>query len=473
MSFLLNSGQPWVGRAVRALRPGNRPPVALPDTLSLPQDSGATQVIVLGNDFDPEGGTLSVIAASADLGTVAINPDNTLSYTPPGGYTGPATVTYTIQDDQGLTRSAAVAITVSAPQLSITVEADNTLTVTADPGLIDITVTQPAGFAGTRQADTSDLATGPVNLVPPVISGTPDPGQVLSAANGLWIYDRGAGTPVQSWQWRRDGADIATETGASYTAVAGDSATAITVVETMTDAFGSRGATSAAVGSVFAPSGDAQLIGWWDASDAATITASGTTVSSWADKAGGAALTQTAAPQMPETGVRLLNGLNVLDFDGGRLLEAARTFPASGDVAFHMALEIDSISNLYEAVLAVKATNDLQIDAGSSLQFDGRINPVGIGAITNLTGGPFSGGMILSVILDMTGAGTIEVFIADVSRGSTGYSAPLDATAALHIMTNRSKNAWVNGAVAEVVVTGDVTNRAQYQAYLSAKWGIT
>jgi len=31
----------------------------------------------------------------------------------------------------------------------------------------------------------------------------------------------------------------------------------------------------------------------------------------------------------------------------------------------------------------------------------------------------------------------------------------------------------VNGAVAEVIVTGDVSNRSDIYAYLSAKWGAT
>ena len=66
------------------------------------------------------------------------------------------------------------------------------------------------------------------------------------------------------------------------------------------------------------------------------------------------------------TGMRTLNDGNVLDFDGTAFLERAEAEPASGDVAFHMALVIDSTANAFEAVLAVDATNDFQIDANDA-----------------------------------------------------------------------------------------------------------
>ena len=473
MPFILNAGQPWVGRPVRALVSGNRRPVALNDTMSLVQDSPATQIIVLGNDFDPENGTLDVVGASVDVGTVIINPNNTLSYTPPPSWVGTATIDYTIQDDVGQTSSAQVFVTVIAPTLSVDIEANNTLSVNAELGTITLTITDPATFAATYAVDTGDLASGPVNLVPPKIAGTFAAGEVLTATDGLWIYDIDAGGPGQNWQWRRNGVDISGATSAAYTVQASDITATLTAVESLTDANGARNVASAPAGNVFTPSDDPQLLGWWDASDVTTITQSGGAVSQWIDKAGGNALTQALAPQQPMTGTRSLFGMNVIDFGGGQLLDAPRTFPASGNVAFHMVLEVDSVSNLFEAVLAVEAANDFQIDANNSAQFDGRLNPTGIGAPVNLSGGPFTGPMIMSVVLDRTGAAQAEVFIADTSRGTMAYTTPIDATAALHLMTNRSKNAWIDGAVAEVIVTGDVTNREDYHGYLAPKWGLS
>ena len=76
---------------------------------------------------------------------------------------------------------------------------------------------------------------------------------------------------------------------------------------------------SARVGSTWTPESlGAALVGWWDASDAATITQSGGYVSAWGDKSPSArALTQATSTAQPLTGTRTLNGLNVLDFDGG------------------------------------------------------------------------------------------------------------------------------------------------------------
>ena len=68
----------------------------------------------------------------------------------------------------------------------------NDTEVIADTGAIDITVTAPAEFAGTWSFTVADLAAGPVNLVPPAISGTAAAGQVLSAADGLWASDTSA-----------------------------------------------------------------------------------------------------------------------------------------------------------------------------------------------------------------------------------------------------------------------------------------
>lgn len=474
MRDVLDPSVRWVGRAAFALARGNKRPVALDDALSVLKDSGPVTVAVLANDFDPEGQPLTLVSASAALGTAVAEADNTVTYTPPAGISGFDTVVYTIADDLGQTRDGQVNVTISDPQLSIDTLPDNTLAVTAETGLIDITVTNPAEFAGTWQADTADLVGGPVNLVPPAISGTAAVGNVLTAGPGLWIHDTGAGVPATGWQWRRGGSDIAGETGTSYTVAAGDIGPGVSVAETLTDGFGQRTAASAPVGVGFAPGDDAQLLGWWDAGDAATISQSAGAVNAWTDKAGGAALTQIDGTRQPLTGSRSLNGLNVLDFTSGDFMERALTVPASGDIAFHMALILDGAANAFEAILALEAAaNDFQVDANNAAQFDGRLNLAGAGTSVNLTGGPFSGAFILSVTFDRTGAGQAEVHVSNVLRAGTAYTASLDASAALHLMSNRSKNAFSPGAVGELIVTGDVGNRGQHHAYLAARWGLS
>lgn len=477
MRLLLDPPGLWIGRPGRQLRllQGNRAPVAIDDALTVLQDSGPVTVQVLTNDIDPEGGTLSLVSAYAALGTAVAEADDTVTYTPPPGVFGPDTIVYEIADDQNARNTGQVNVTITEPVLSVDQTPSNSLTVTSESGPIDITLSAPAVFAGTYQRDTAALTGGPVNLVAPDVSGTPDEGAVLDAVPGLWIHATEDAPVTRSWQWRRAGGAIAGATGGSYTVTAFDVGQGLSVTETLSDGAGQRSAQSATLGALPAPDSDAALLGWWDAADAATISATGGKVQSWADKAGGAPLTQGNASFEPLTGTRSLNGRNMLHFGGSPFLTRAQSVPVSGDIAFHMALILDPPTSAFEAVLALEATNDFQLDAASDTQFTGRLNVTGVGDDLSLTGGPFTGPLILSVVFDFSGAGQAEVFVNDVSRGVMTYTAALDASAALHVMSNRSLNADGHGALGDLIVTADVSGaaRAQHHAYLAAKWGIS
>lgn len=472
LSFLLDERR-LMGGARTVLAQGNAAPIAVDNAFEVVRGFGAVSISVMDNDVDPEGQPLTLVSAFAALGTAVAEADNTVTYTPPPAEVVVAdTIVYEIADVEDARDTGQVDITIIDPTVTVTAQSDNTIDVVAGAGPIDITVTDPAEFAGTYTADLADLATGPINLAPPSVSGTIEVGEVLSATDGLWIYDRSSSDPAQAWQWQRAGTDIPGETSTFYTVMSGDIGQGLTVVETLTDAFGSRSAASQSQ-SAFAPSTDTGLVAWWDADDATSITENGGAVSAWAPQTVGPILTQSGGARQPTTGVRTLAGRNVLDFDGGDYLDEALVLPTSGDVAFHMVLAVDNIDSAFAAVLAVDATNDFQIDANSDTQFDGRLNATGIAAATNLSGGPFSGAMVLSVVCDFTGTGQIEVYIGNVLRASTAYTTALDGTQMLHVMTNRSRNASINGAVAELVVTEEVTNRALYHSYLAGKWGLS
>ena len=471
-SFLVDNFCFLGGDRFQPLAQGNQPPIAVDDPFTVIRGAGPVSIAVLDNDVDPEGQPLTVVSAFAALGIAVVEADNTVTYTPPdAGAVTSDTVVYEIADVEDARSTGQIDITITDPVVAITTLANETFEVSASLLAIDITVIDPPEFAGIYTVDLAALATGPVNLVPPAVSGTVAAGQVLSAAEGLWIYDSTAGNPARDWQWQAGGSDIPGATATSYTVQPADVGQGVGVVETLTDANGSRSVSSTGSES-FAPSTDLALIDWWDAADGATITESAGAVSDWANKAAGPALVQTNGARQPTTGVRTLNGLNVIDFDGGDFLDQDIALPGSGDVAFHMVLEIDSTANEFEAVLAVDAVNDFQIDAGNATQFDGRLSAAGIAAAsTAFSGGPFVGLTFLSIICDFTGAGTIEVFVNGVLRASTAYTGPLDDAVDLRVMTNRANNARANGAVAELIVTGSTENRAEYHTYLTAKWG--
>ncbi len=94
--------------------PVNAAPVAIDDMATTLQDI-PVEINILTNDSDLDGDTLTVIDAQSENGTVTINPDGTVVFTPDNGFTGLGTITYTITDTNGNTATANVTIIVTAP----------------------------------------------------------------------------------------------------------------------------------------------------------------------------------------------------------------------------------------------------------------------------------------------------------------------------------------------------------------------
>jgi len=135
--------------------PVNDPPVANDDTATTQEDTPAVTIDVLANDTDIDNvgrylylDTFSVTDVSQGTnGSVTINPDSTLTYSPNENFYGSDTFTYTISDDKGRTDTARVNVTVnmvndaprftSAPVTTATAGALYTYDVNAedpDPG---------------------------------------------------------------------------------------------------------------------------------------------------------------------------------------------------------------------------------------------------------------------------------------------------------------------------------------------------
>ncbi|MDP1869767.1 MAG: Ig-like domain-containing protein, partial [Bradyrhizobium sp.] len=92
----------------------NDGPVAVDDIASTNEDTELLSINVLGNDSDVDGDTLSISGTPTALhGTVTVNPDNTLKYTPNANYNGSDTITYVVSDGNGGTDVGQVTITVN------------------------------------------------------------------------------------------------------------------------------------------------------------------------------------------------------------------------------------------------------------------------------------------------------------------------------------------------------------------------
>jgi large repetitive protein len=93
----------------------NAPPVARDDSASAPVRKTnaytARRIDVLANDSDPDGNldpaSVSIAAAPNKGGTVTVNADGTVSYTPKLKFRGKETFKYTVRDQAGALSNAA------------------------------------------------------------------------------------------------------------------------------------------------------------------------------------------------------------------------------------------------------------------------------------------------------------------------------------------------------------------------------
>ncbi|GLT20710.1 hypothetical protein GCM10007933_01610 [Zoogloea oryzae] len=180
-AYTVEDGQGGSANAVLTINiaGANTPPVASPDTASTDEDKPVT-FAVLGNDTDPEGDALTVTGATVDptKGTVTVNPDGTLSFTPATNVNGPVTITYTISDGHGGTTTGTATVNI-APQPDSATLGTGSGTVKEDTPAQSstsgtLTITDPDAGESTFKPQTS-------------VAGTY--GSFSIATNGAWTYD--------------------------------------------------------------------------------------------------------------------------------------------------------------------------------------------------------------------------------------------------------------------------------------------
>ncbi len=161
---------------------GNPVPVAVGDTMSTPLETPVT-FSPLGNDTDPDGDNLTVEAVGMpdNGGTVTVNPDGTVTYTPATGFSGTETFSYTVTDADGATDTAMVTVVVDgtvpgAPEVAkLPVSPTNNDGAAIAPVDVSTSFSDPTGdpltftAVGLPEGLSIDPTTG-------VISGTIDPG---------------------------------------------------------------------------------------------------------------------------------------------------------------------------------------------------------------------------------------------------------------------------------------------------------
>ena len=114
-------------------------PEANPDTATTAQGTPIT-IPVLGNDTDPDGTLPTLLGTPTSAnGTITVNPNGTIVFTPTPGFVGTATIDYTITDPTGLTDTSTVTVTVTP----VGTAPDGIVRGTAGDNLIDRSYIDP------------------------------------------------------------------------------------------------------------------------------------------------------------------------------------------------------------------------------------------------------------------------------------------------------------------------------------------
>jgi hypothetical protein len=115
----------------------NVAPVAVADS-AVAVWRGSVSIPVLANDTDADGDSLSIVSASADIGTVTVNAARTaVQFVSPGDFAGVAVITYVVTDNNGGMAVGTATVTVlenRAPVLG----ADSVVTVSGRPVTVNV-----------------------------------------------------------------------------------------------------------------------------------------------------------------------------------------------------------------------------------------------------------------------------------------------------------------------------------------------
>jgi hypothetical protein len=120
-NYVLSSNGTVIGEPGGSPTGGTQIPPTAVNVTAFTTENQPVTIAVLANDSAANGGRLSLASiGTPEHGTVVANANNTVTYTPPVGFVGPDSFSYTVSDGQGDTASATVSVTMSAPVVSST-----------------------------------------------------------------------------------------------------------------------------------------------------------------------------------------------------------------------------------------------------------------------------------------------------------------------------------------------------------------
>ncbi|WP_422909888.1 Ig-like domain-containing protein [Pseudomonas sp. MAC6] len=120
------------------IKPVNDAPVAVADSAITNEGSPVT-INVLANDTDVDGDILMVTGATASNGTVVVNTNNTLTFTPASGFSGTAIINYSINDGNGGTATAQAFVEVQPVANGINLQVNTSSTIVVSTSFETVT----------------------------------------------------------------------------------------------------------------------------------------------------------------------------------------------------------------------------------------------------------------------------------------------------------------------------------------------
>lgn len=216
---------------------------------------------------------------------------------------------------------------------------------------------------------------------------------------------------------------------------------------------------------------------WLDASDTSTITSSGSPakVSQWNDKSGNARnVTQGTALAQPTTGASTLNAKNVIDFDGTTDFMDTAGLTLVGR-QWHLIVAVTGSNALTPIVSNSGGTTEAVVFINTASTPPNRWGAYRAGTAPNFFQSTTTSSAATTayiVTCDFNGASsTLRVNGAQAASGTVGTN----NTNAIRLGRNPATS-YAGGKLAEVVIVSGALTAQQvsdWEAYASAKWGIT
>ena len=153
--------------------PVNDAPIANADSATIDEDAAPILINVLANDSDVDGDSLTISAASANIGSVSVV-GNQIQYTPAADDNGLATVTYTVSDNNGGASTATLTITITPVNDAPIANADTaTMDEDAAPLLIDVLINDIDADSDNLSITAASADSGSVSVVDNKLQYTP------------------------------------------------------------------------------------------------------------------------------------------------------------------------------------------------------------------------------------------------------------------------------------------------------------